>query len=133
MDYTRLIFLLSILLLAILVGSYLYQHSESETPNASPAVINKLTRQAARWLIAAQQDESPMIAFLHLQYGMGYVWALKDITTPEAYQAATGRDWMKLEKKALALQDEISRRMIKSCPQFAGDIDRYLGQVAGNI
>ena len=40
--------------------------------------INTLIRQAARWSVAAQQDESPIIALLHANYGAGYLWALKD-------------------------------------------------------
>jgi hypothetical protein len=116
------------------IGTFVYRYSNnSGTPQASPAVIVKLTRQAARWLVAAQQDESPMIAFLHLQYGMGYVWALSDVTTPESYKAATGQDWKLLENKAQMMQDQVTKRMVKACPQFAGDVDKYLGRLAGDI
>lgn len=95
--------------------------------------IKKLTRQCARWLIAAQQDESPLIATLHLQYGMGYLWAIKDISTISEFRKATGLDFLIFEKHAIAIQDYISRKIIKACPQFAGDIDIYLGSIAGEI
>ena len=95
--------------------------------------IRKLTRQCARWLIAAQQDDSPLIATLHLQYGMGYLWAIKDITTTDEFKRATGLDFLKFESHATQIQDQISKKMIKACPQFAGDIDRYLGNIAGEI
>jgi len=95
--------------------------------------IRKLTRQCARWLIAAQQDDSPLIATLHLQYGMGYLWAIKDITTIDEFKKATGLDFLKFESHAKQIQDQISKQMIKACPQFAGDIDKYLGSIAGEV
>lgn len=95
--------------------------------------IRKLTRQCARWLIAAQQDDSPLIATLHLQYGMGYLWAIKDITTTHDFKMATGLDFLKFESHATEIQDQISKKIIEACPQFAGDIDRYLGSIAGEV
>lgn len=96
-----------------------------------PRAIRKLTRQAARWLIAAEQDESPMIATLHAQYGMGYVWALKDIVSPTEFLLATGSPWHRFEQSAVGVQDKVSRKMIDACPDFAGDVDQYLARMAG--
>ena len=95
--------------------------------------IRKLTRQCARWLIAAQQDESPLIATLHLQYGMGYLWAIKDITTADEFKRATGLYFLKFESHATKIQDQISKKIIRACPQFAGDINKYLGSIAGEV
>lgn len=95
--------------------------------------IRKLTRQCSRWLIAAQQDQSPLIAVLHSQYGMGYLWAIKDISSTKEFQEATGLDFLKFEKHATEIQDKISKKVIKACPQFSGDIDLYLGKIAGEI
>ena len=50
--------------------------------------IQKLTRQAARWSTAAAQDDSPLIAVLHANYGAGYLWALKDIATAKQIKNA---------------------------------------------
>jgi len=132
MDYTRLLFLLSVLLLAIVIGVSLYHHNDVYD-GVPPEVIQKLTRQTARWLVAAQQDESPMIAALHGQYGMGYLWALSDITTPASFKAATGQDWERFEAEALKIQDEVSREIAKACPQYVGDVNKYLGRIAGDI
>ena len=96
-------------------------------------IITKLTRQTARWAIAAQQDKSPMIAILHMQYSVGYWWALKDIFSTEDIARVTGIDVEQFEKKLLDAQDNITRNLVKVCPQFAGDIDRYLGRIAGDI
>lgn len=95
--------------------------------------IRKLTRQCSRWLIAAQQDQSPLIAILHGQYGMGYLWAIKDIATTEEFKEATGLDFLEFEKHATEIQDKVSKRVIKTCPQFSGDIDLYLGRIAGEV
>ena len=54
--------------------------------------INTLLRQTARWATAAKQDENPLIAVLHSNYGAGYLWALKDIATGEQIKAASNVD-----------------------------------------
>jgi hypothetical protein len=94
-------------------------------------IIQTLTRQCSRWLIAAQQDESPMIAVLHVQYGMGYLWALKDVASAAQFNSATGLNLAKFESHAVAIQDAIARRVVAACPQYAGDIDMYLAKIAG--
>ena len=119
-----------ILLIIIILYSVLYPISGCSSKYKD---IQKLTRQCARWLIAAQQDKSPLIATLHLQYGMGYLWAIKDIVSIKEFKDATGLDLIKLENHATKIQDAISKKMIKACPKFAGDIDIYLGNIAGEI
>lgn len=96
-------------------------------------IIKKLTRQTARWAVAAQQDKSPLIRNLHMGYSMGYWWALKDIFSNNEIEQVTKLNVEQFEKKILELQDNITRGLVKACPQFAGDIDQYLGQVAGDI
>ena len=118
------------LLIAIILFS-LFQNNKMNTSKAED--IRKLTRQCSRWLIAAQQDESPLIATLHVQYGMGYLWAIKDITTTTEFKNATGLDFLIFENRATTIQDKISKQIIKACPQFSGDIDKYLGRIAGEI
>lgn len=121
-------FVLIVFIILIVLCLWCYPKTKSIPHSA----IRKLTRQTARWLIASQQDRSPMIAFLHLQYGMGYLWAIKDIVTPEEFHKATGEDWLTFEGKALKIQDELARKMAKACPQFIGDVDLYLGRIAGD-
>ncbi len=121
-------YIIPILLLVILLALFTNKNSYDQDKN-----IRKLTRQTARWLIAAEQDKSPMIAILHVQYGIGYLWALKDICLPKDFTKATGLKLSEFEEKALKIQDKITRSMVKVCPQFTGDIDRYFGIIAGNI
>jgi len=120
-----------LILFLVLILSALYP--KHNTYNTKDEDIRKLTRQCSRWLIAAQQDESPLIATLHVQYGMGYLWAIKDITTTIEFYNATGLDFLKFENRATNIQDKISKQIIKACPQFSGDIDEYLGRIAGEM
>jgi len=128
----HIFFLIPILLIFSIIRSIFYQKNKKNYVNKDDD-IRKLTRQCSRWLIAAQQDESPLIATLHLQYGMGYLWAIKDITTTKEFNNATGLNFVNFENHAIKIQDYISKKMIKACPQFAGDIDKYLGTIAGEI
>ena len=93
-------------------------------------VIEKLARQAARWSTAAKQDLSPLIAVLHANYGAGYLWALKDIATPQQIQAATNININKFTDEIIKTQDDATRKMIQICPQYAPE-RTYLSQIGG--
>ena len=92
--------------------------------------ITTLVRQASRWSIAAQQDESAMIAVLHANYGTGYLWALKDIATESEIKRATGIDIKKFESEIVRIQDKATIDMIRACPSFGPD-PSYLTSLAG--
>lgn len=96
----------------------------------NPLVI--LVRQAARWATAANQDENPMIAVLHANYGAGYLWALQDIATADEIEAATGINWKRFRASILAAQDAAARKLAKACPGYAPR-DSYLARVAKEI
>ena len=92
--------------------------------------IITLVRQASRWSVAAQQDESTMIAVLHANYGTGYLWALKDIATESEIKRATGIDIKKFESEIVRIQDKATIDMIRACPSFGPD-PSYLTSLAG--
>lgn len=93
-------------------------------------VITKLTRQAARWSTAAKQDENPLVAVLHANYGSGYLWALQDIASPEQIAAATGIDYKRLEREITETQDVITLKAVGICPKF-GPESTYLSRIGG--
>ena len=101
--------------------------------NKTTEHINTLIRQAARWSAAAQQDESPIIALLHANYGAGYLWALKDIASDKEIENASGIDVLKFKKTITDIQDESTKKVSKLCPQFVGDINKYLLELAGDV
>nr|QBK89293.1 MAG: uncharacterized protein LCMiAC02_03880 [Mimivirus LCMiAC02] len=53
----------------------IYKNIKTNTPqnsiNSISEILRILTRQSARWSIAASQDKSPLIAVLHANYGQG--------------------------------------------------------------
>ena len=101
------------------------------TNGASKATIEKLVRQSARFATAAQQDESPLVSVLHANYSTGYLWALKDIATPKQIHNATGVDIKKFEEHITNVQDMVTKKTLKKCPEFAGDVDLYLATIGG--
>ena len=98
---------------------------------ASKASVEKLVRQSARFATAAQQDESPLVSVLHANYSAGYLWALKDIATPKQIHNATGVDIKKFEEHITNVQDMVTKKTLKKCPEFAGDVDLYLATIGG--
>ena len=70
MDIKSLIIgiVIGILLIWIVNKTYV-----SDSSSSLDVPIQIMVRQAARWSTAADQDESPMIAVLHANYGAGYL------------------------------------------------------------
>ena len=93
-------------------------------------IIRNLLRQSARWSTAATQDEAPMIAVLHANYGAGYLYALMDIATPEEISAATGVEVLKYKNEITKAQDWATMQAIKACPSF-GPEPTYLTSLGG--
>jgi len=115
-----------IVLISIIVFTFI--RNGKGTPKGN---IEKLVRQTARWATAAQQDASPLISMLHANYAAGYLWALKDIATPTEIHKATGVDLKRFEEHIVNVQDATTKKVIKACPQFKGEVDLYLATIAG--
>ena len=90
----------------------------------------KLIRQSARWSTAAKQDENSMIAVLHANYGAGYLWALKDIIKTDTIENVTGVDILKFETEITNIQDNVTKKMAKLCPEYAPE-PSYISNIAG--
>tara|TARA_B100000700_G_C14455009_1_gene583411 strand:- start:120 stop:491 length:372 start_codon:yes stop_codon:yes gene_type:complete len=118
--------LLILLFVIVLIGNVL-------KIKTNKTYIETLIRQASRWSVAAQQDESPIIALLHANYGAGYLWALKDIATDQEIFENTGLDIIKFKKKIIDVQDAATKRVSRACPEFIGDVDKYLLSLGGDL
>ena len=94
--------------------------------------IDKLVRQSARYATAAQQDNSPVIAILHANYAAAYLYALKDIATDSQIHNATGIDVKKFTEHVTNVQDMVTKKTSKSCPDFAGQVNLYLAEIGGS-
>ena len=92
--------------------------------------IKILVRQAARWSTAAQQDKNLLIAVLHANYGVGYLSALRDIATDTQIEEATGVNFKKFGYTITKIQDSVTKKMIKLCPEYAPK-KTYLTKIGG--
>lgn len=106
------LFLLIASFILIIINNYLF---ECQLNNA----IDILVRQAARWTTAAEQDENPIIANLHANYGAGYIFALRSIATDNQIKLVTNKDAKQLENYIIKVQENILRNLIKQCPNIA--------------
>jgi len=118
---------MSIILVIIVVG-FLFFLIRRKT-NGSDVV--KLVKQSAKWATTAQQDESPLLATLHANYAVGYLWALKDLYDTEEISKKAGVNITQFEEHILNVQDMVTKKVIKKCPEFEGDVDFYLSSIAG--
>ena len=94
-------------------------------------LINKLLKRSAKWATTAQQDDSPLLATLHANYAVGYLWALKDIYTTDEISKRAGVNITQFEEHILNVQDMVTKKVLKKCPEFEGDVDFYLSGIAG--
>ena len=115
-------------LIAIIFVLYLMMKNKTRGMNKA---IEKLVRQSARYAVAAQQDESPVIAILHANYAAAYFYALKDIASESQIHNATGIDVKKFKEHVTNVQDMVTRKTSEKCPDFVGEVDIYLAQIGG--
>ncbi len=120
----------NILIVILLIIGFFFLNNNTQN-NYLNSILKTLMRQSARWSSAALQDESPLVAVLHANYGASYIWAVKDIATSEQVKKATGIDMIKFQKKITEVQDKATKRMVKLCPEYAGQQDQYLAAIAG--
>jgi len=92
--------------------------------------VRILTRQTARWALAAQQDASAVIALLHANYAAGYLWALKDLVSNETIARVANIDVDKLTSEVVKIQDWATKRVLNQCKVETGN--PYLAKVAGD-
>ena len=115
-------------LIAVIFVLYLMMKNKTRGMNKA---IEKLVRQSARYAVAAQQDESPVIAILHANYAAAYFYALKDIASESQIHNATGIDVKKFKEHVTNGQDMVTRKTSEKCPEFVGEVDIYLAQIGG--
>ena len=114
--------LLAVLIIIIIIMRY--------KPDVHGDSIRTLVRQGARWSTAAEQDNNPMIAVLHANYGAGYLWALADIATPAEIEKHSGIDYKKYKNAIVKIQDKTTKRMASVCPAYAPN-PTYLTAIGG--
>ena len=62
---------------------------------------------------------------------LAHLWALKDLWTPEQINKKAGINLTQFEEHILNMQDMVTKKVIKKCPEFEGDVDLYLSTIAG--
>lgn len=83
-------------------------------------VAHVLFIQMSRWSTAATQDENPVIAVLHANYGVGYMMALREIAGDEELERWLGiSDLRHLFREVERVQHEATRRLAATCPDVA--------------
>lgn len=102
---------------------------KKQQPSAN-TIINTIFRGSARWAVASLQDTSPLVAILHANYAAAYLWALRDVFSDIDIQKITSVDIIKYQKKIIDVQDRATQMLIKACPEYASNIDIYLGKIS---
>jgi hypothetical protein len=110
----------------VLVNNFFYKDNKNNDTK-----IHAILRGSSRFSLASLQDKSPLIALLHANYGTGYFWALRDAFTDKEITKSTGLDIVEYQKKITTIQDNITKNIIKLCPNFATELDLNLAKIAG--
>lgn len=99
--------------------------------------ISILLKQSSRYAIAAQQDESPLIAVLHSNYAAGYLWALKDVATESEINKIlynSNTNLKTITHNIKEIQSTATKKATSVCGAFMGkDINIHLATLSGNI
>ena len=106
---------LLLIITLLLLGSFIYHLIFIPKCYDSFKKIRILHRQAARWAMAALQDESELIRTLHANYATGYLWALKDIASESEFKIATLTDLSKFEETIVKIQNDATKKLVLKC------------------
>jgi hypothetical protein len=80
-------------------------------------IAQSLFHQMARWSTAATQDENPMVAVLHANYGVGYMMSLQSIAAEDELERMLGvSDIRSIFKEVERVQHEATIKMASTCP-----------------
>lgn len=101
-----------------------------KSSGVSDSNIKKLVQKTAKWATMAQQDASPVNSLLHANYAAGYLSALKEMCSEREIHRASGVDVKKFEEHVNNMQEMVTKKVIKTCPEFEGQIDLYLSSIA---
>lgn len=118
------------IILGMIIMYIIMTNKKNKCDDLISFAAKKLIRQSARWSTAAKQDENSMIAVLHANYGAGYLWALKDIIKTDTIENVTGVDILKFETEITNIQDNVTKKMAKLCPEYA-PVPSYLSNISG--
>jgi type II secretory pathway pseudopilin PulG len=118
-----------ILLLIIIIILILFTQQRKYSLQTKE-IVNTLLRQSARWSVASEQDQNPLISNLHANYGAGYWWALKDISSNDEIHDITGIDVRQFENLIKLNQYKSVMKALKNCPQYSNQ-KGLLATIAG--
>jgi len=112
---------LLILFLVLVLVFVVFRTSSKSVPLDKQ--IRILYRQTARYAVASLQDDSPVVKSLHANYAMGYLMALKDLSTTEQFARATGDNLLSFERKIAGIQDASTVNLVGDCPDLIPNED----------
>jgi hypothetical protein len=113
-----------LILLLVLVLVFVVLRTYSDVGNVPlDKQIRILYRQTARYAVASLQDDSPVVKSLHANYAMGYLMALKDLSTTEQFARATGDNLLSFERKIAGIQDASTVNLVGDCPDLIPNED----------
>lgn len=116
------------LIIAIMILVMIMQNRSRGTKNS----MHKLIKQSAKYAIIAQQDASPVMSVRHANYAVAYLQALKEIGSDNQIHNATGIDVKKFKEHIFNVQEMTTKKTVDRFPDYAGNSDMYLSEIAGN-
>lgn len=123
--------LIIVIIIAIIIAFICRDHNNNSDVNANMDEISDiLLQQSARWSIASENDTSPLISVLHANYAAGYLWAFKDIAGNYKPKNLGSGGIKEFEQHIKHIQDAATEKLIIVCPKYAGDVDKYLLNIA---
>ena len=92
--------------------------------------LKHLIKQSAKYATTAQQDTTLAISMRNANYASAYLHAAKDIASDSQIHNSTGIDVRKFKEHITNVQDMVTKKTTDSCPEFSGQVDIYLSEIA---
>jgi hypothetical protein len=115
--------MIALLMLVIVLGAMGSTGGRGGSRGATQATretVQALAADAARWATVSRQDQNPLVALMHANYGVAYANVAQRLSgSDEAFTEQTGRNAAAFYNETLELQAAAVQRTTALAPQLA--------------
>lgn len=114
--------LVVLVLLVVVLIAWFADRSRRETLKTSMPMAHRLIKEASRWGMTSEQDESPYLALIHANYAVAYARAAREAAPETDIAKKLHVDLSELVSQLSDVQEKAVRRLSRVCPDAVPDM-----------
>lgn len=87
-------------------------------PRKTVKLLENLTKQSTQWYIMATQDANPMIALMHVNYALAYLFVARSYASPEEIRRLLSININEMIETLEDVQQKAIQTLSQKCPSI---------------